>query len=131
MANWPSYQECHSLLNAILRDVLDRVMDSKMRVYLGGTRVEERYYCNFGINSAYRWDLENAGLIATGIEAGEEQSRGESRILELPGHPFFLATLFMPQARSTQRASHPLIDTFVRVVAGSHSHRSLQSSHSG
>jgi len=30
MANWPSYQECHPLLNAILRDALEAAMGSKM-----------------------------------------------------------------------------------------------------
>jgi CTP synthase (UTP-ammonia lyase) len=34
---------------------------------------------------------------------------GEVRIVELPGHPFFLATLFLPQARSTASRPHPLL----------------------
>ena len=32
-----------------------------------------------------------------------------SRIVELPDHPFFLATLFLPQARSTAASPHPLL----------------------
>ncbi len=35
---------------------------------------------------------------------GEE---GEIRIVELPENPFFLATLFLPQARSSAEAPHP------------------------
>ena len=37
----------------------------------------------------------------------------EVRILELPDHPFFVATLFVPQARSTEREPHPLVTAFV------------------
>jgi len=33
----------------------------------------------------------------------------EVRILELPGLPFFVATLFVPQARSTECEPHPLV----------------------
>jgi len=33
MADWPSYQECHLLLNAIVKDALEPVIGSKMRVY--------------------------------------------------------------------------------------------------
>lgn len=45
---------------------------------------------------------------------------GEMRIVELP-RPFFLATLFLPQARSSVAAPHPLLVGFaaaVRAAAG-------------
>ena len=76
---------------------------------------KEQYQCNFGINPTYRALLEEGGLRTTGVESGEEESLGEPRILELPGHPFFVATLFVPQMRSTETAPHPLIDEFLRA----------------
>jgi CTP synthase (UTP-ammonia lyase) len=33
----------------------------------------------------------------------------EARMLELKGHPFYLATLFIPQASSSFEKPHPLI----------------------
>ncbi len=42
---------------------------------------------------------------------------GEVRIVELPSHPFFVATLFVPQARSTADRPHPLIAGYAEAVA--------------
>jgi CTP synthase (UTP-ammonia lyase) len=40
----------------------------------------------------------------------------EIRIIELPAHPFFMLTLFVPQTRSTAEAPHPIIRGFVDTV---------------
>jgi CTP synthase (UTP-ammonia lyase) len=37
-------------------------------------------------------------------------------VLELPGHPFFLGTLYVPQARSTAARPHPLVTEFLRAA---------------
>jgi CTP synthase (UTP-ammonia lyase) len=42
---------------------------------------------------------------------------GEVRIVELPDHPFFLATLFLPQARSTATDPHPLLAGYAAAAA--------------
>jgi CTP synthase (UTP-ammonia lyase) len=70
----------------------------------GRTLVEERYYCNFGLNPEYGNHLEEAGLRISGVDAN-----GEARIVELPGHPYFLATLFVPQSSSQPGAPHALL----------------------
>jgi CTP synthase (UTP-ammonia lyase) len=41
---------------------------------------------------------------------------GEIRIVEMPGHTFFLITLFVPQIRSMPESPHPLIRGFVKAV---------------
>lgn len=41
---------------------------------------------------------------------------GEIRVVELPDHPFFLATLFLPQARSSAAAPHPLLAGYPAAV---------------
>jgi CTP synthase (UTP-ammonia lyase) len=64
----------------------------------------EDYYCNYGLNPEYRSGLETGGLRVSGI-GGE----GEVRIVELTAHPFFMATLFLPQARSSPECPHPLL----------------------
>ncbi len=80
------------------------------RIY-GCTSAVESYYCNFGLNPDYQETLHNEGLR---ISAWDEQN--EVRIVELPDHPFYLATLFVPQSRSTERAPHPLIRAFVKAA---------------
>jgi CTP synthase (UTP-ammonia lyase) len=71
----------------------------------------EDYYCNYGVNPAYRSRLEAAGMVVSGT-GGD----GEIRIVELPAHPFFLATLFLPQTRSAPGAPHPLLAGFAAAV---------------
>jgi CTP synthase (UTP-ammonia lyase) len=38
---------------------------------------------------------------------------GEARILTLPEHPFFVATLFVPQCRSSAEQPHPMVMAFM------------------
>jgi CTP synthase (UTP-ammonia lyase) len=73
----------------------------------GKNIVEEHYYCNFGLNAQYQPALELAGMKVTGWD-----ERQEARIFELPDHPFFVATLFVPQARSTPEDPHPIVQSF-------------------
>ena len=42
---------------------------------------------------------------------------GEVRILELPDHPYFVATLFVPPASSTIVRPHPIVSAFVSAAA--------------
>jgi CTP synthase (UTP-ammonia lyase) len=71
----------------------------------------EKYYCNFGLNPQHQQALEESGLVISGTDQS-----GEARIAELPGHPFFLGTLFVPQARSIPGSPHPLMLEFCRAV---------------
>lgn len=43
-------------------------------------------------------------------------SDGEARILELPGHPFYVATLFVPQMSSSPERPHPLVVAFLQAA---------------
>jgi CTP synthase (UTP-ammonia lyase) len=85
---------------------------SKAAVACGSTRVTEQFYCNFGLNPDYQKQLEKGGLEITGTD-----QNGEARIAELATHPFFLGTLFVPQARSTEENPHPLVVEFCRASA--------------
>jgi CTP synthase (UTP-ammonia lyase) len=71
----------------------------------------EPFFCSYGINPEYRTALEAAGLAVTAVDA-----LGEPRALELAGHPFYLATLFVPQARSRPGAPHPLFEALVEAA---------------
>jgi CTP synthase (UTP-ammonia lyase) len=85
--------------------------ESRVAAIYGKTQVIEEYYCNFGLNPAYQSRLHAAGLQIVGTDAD-----GEARILTLPEHPFFVATLFVPQLTSTAERSHPLIVAFVKAA---------------
>ncbi|MGV9775533.1 CTP synthase C-terminal region-related (seleno)protein [Streptosporangium sp. NPDC003464] len=74
---------------------------------IGAERSMERYSCNFGLNPGYLPVLEEGGLSFTGHDED-----GAVRVLELPGHPFFLATLFQPELAGDGTRPHPIITAF-------------------
>jgi CTP synthase (UTP-ammonia lyase) len=76
-------------------------------LYGAASTVVEDYYCGYGVNPGYQARLEAGGLVVSGRGA-----EGEVRIVELPGHPFFMATLFLPQMRSAPGRPHPLLSGF-------------------
>ncbi|HTB20516.1 MAG TPA: hypothetical protein VK708_20475 [Bryobacteraceae bacterium] len=82
---------------------------SKAAVACQATRSLEQFYCNFGLNPEYQDQLERNGLRITGHDQNDE-----ARIVELESHPFFVGTLFVPQARSMPGKPHPLVLEFCR-----------------
>jgi CTP synthase (UTP-ammonia lyase) len=68
----------------------------------------EQYYCNYGVNEEYERQFQAAGLrvSARGI-------LGETRAVELPGHRFFIATLFQPQLSSRPETPHRFLLAFL------------------
>jgi CTP synthase (UTP-ammonia lyase) len=91
---------------------LNFVEGSHVAQIYGALSAAEEYYCNFGVNPDKVQLLRSGPLRVTGSDAD-----GEIRVIELPGHPFFLGTLFVPQARSRSGHSHPLVNAFLRAVA--------------
>jgi CTP synthase (UTP-ammonia lyase) len=85
---------------------------SRVATIYGAPTATEEYYCNFGVNPEYVPLLGRGPLAITGGDA-----EGDVRVIELPGHPFFLGTLFVPQTRSTPARPHPLVVAFVEAAA--------------
>jgi CTP synthase (UTP-ammonia lyase) len=77
----------------------------------GREQTTERYYCDFGLNPAYVDDLAGAGLVVTGT--GPE---GEPRVVEAPGHRFFVGTLFVPQSLSSPASPAPLVTALLAAT---------------
>jgi CTP synthase (UTP-ammonia lyase) len=111
------------LINALACSLVGQVMDvslldgSLARRAYGGPGATERYYCQFGLDPDY---LET--LTRNGLAIGGTDQDGEVRIVELPGHRFFVGTLFVPQTSSRPGAPHPLISAYLaaaREPAGS------------
>jgi CTP synthase (UTP-ammonia lyase) len=79
---------------------------------VGPGRRTERYNCSFGLNPHYLESLANGGLRFSGFDDG-----GQVRIAELPGHPFFLCTLFQPELHGDGSQPHPVIRAFAAAAA--------------
>lgn len=73
----------------------------------GRPDIEEEFACNWELNPVFRPALEKAGLRIVGFDAA-----GYTRVTELPGHAFFVGTLFQPQLSSTDATPHPIIQAF-------------------
>ena len=105
-------------ITRLVCSVFDKTLTVKIRHgsrahhYIGKEEIAEYYYCNFGLNPECKDALDAGGLRVTGSDAD-----GEARIVELPDHRFFVATLFLPQQSSTPEAPHPLILAFLEAAA--------------
>jgi CTP synthase (UTP-ammonia lyase) len=74
-----------------------------LRTIYGADEAEEGYRCNFGLNPEYE------PLLAGHFKIAARDASGEARAAELPGHPFFIATLFQPERAALQGVEHPLV----------------------
>lgn len=84
---------------------------SQVAAIYGSLSAKEHYYCNFGVNPDCIDELKQGPLNVSGADA-----EGEIRVIEHPDHPFFIGTLFVPQARSTPERPHPLVTAFLEAV---------------
>ncbi len=82
---------------------------SKAREIYGVDSVEERHRHRYEFNEAYRSQFEEAGMFATGINPVS----GLVEIVEIPEHPYFVASQFHPEYASTVLAPHPLFISFI------------------
>ena len=73
----------------------------------------ERYHCSYGLDSSKLDLLREHGMVFSGYD-----DEGEPRIAELPGHPFYLTTLFQPELAGDGGRPHPFIQAFAHAVAG-------------
>src|SRR5262245_40283516 len=101
----------HQLACSLLGKKMTIVLNPTSRAYrlYGRGAVQEQYYCQFGLHPDYQPMIEEGGLRIAGFDTD-----GEARILELESHPFFMATLFLPQLDSTAEQPHPLITAYLQ-----------------
>ena len=81
------------------------------RLY-GETHIRERHRHRYEIRNDFVPALEAAGLRFTGYNP----ERHLAEIVELPGHPFYIAVQFHPEFRSRPDRPHPLFVGFVRAA---------------
>ncbi|MGH8293223.1 MAG: CTP synthase [Gammaproteobacteria bacterium] len=80
------------------------------KVY-GKDVIQERHRHRYEFNNNYLEALENKGLVCSGFSVDKLVE-----MIELPGHPFFIASQFHPEFTSTPRDGHPLFSEFIRAA---------------
>ncbi|MEV4179535.1 hypothetical protein [Nonomuraea sp. NPDC049709] len=87
---------------------------------VGTPTTMEAYICSYGLNEDYKQTLAGHGMVFSG-----HADDGAVRVAELPGHPFFLATMFQPELAGDGRRPHPVITAFATAVTRHHAARDL------
>ncbi|MDP5081711.1 MAG: CTP synthase [Winogradskyella sp.] len=75
----------------------------------GKTDIKERHRHRFEFNNDYKKQLEEAGMISTGLNA----ETGLVEIIEIPSHSWFVGVQYHPEYKSTVANPHPLFVAFV------------------
>lgn len=76
--------------------------------------VSERHRHRYEFNNAYRKQLEDAGLVFSGVSPDDSLVE----IVEVPNHPFMVGTQFHPEFKSRPNKPHPLFRDFMQAVIG-------------
>jgi len=78
----------------------------------GEHEVRERHRHRWEVNPSYAEKLEAAGMHLSGVSPDGRLVE----IVEIPGHPFFLAVQFHPELKSRPERPHPLFKRFVAAA---------------
>lgn len=78
----------------------------------GSEMISERHRHRYEFNNKYLAEFEKAGMKATGINPDS----GLVEIIEIPDHPYFVASQFHPEYKSTVMNPHPLFVAFVNAA---------------
>ena len=92
--------------------------DTLAREAYGEQLVYERHRHRFEFNNAFRDQLEDAGLVISGLSPDERLVE----MVELPRdvHPWYVATQAHPEFKSRPTNPQPLFREFVRASIGQH-----------
>jgi CTP synthase len=91
---------------------------TKAREIFGRDIIMERHRHRYEFNNTYLERFTHGGLRFSGFSRD-----GLVELIELPNHPWFVATQFHPEFTSTPRDGHPLFTGFIRAARA---HRAAQ-----
>jgi CTP synthase (UTP-ammonia lyase) len=94
-----------------VRGRLHLVAGSRLAEIYGASTIAESYHCNFGLNPKHRALIESSSLRIVALD-----DAGDVRAVELPGHPFFVATLYQPELSALTHQTHPLVSAFAAAA---------------
>ena len=75
----------------------------------GAAEISERHRHRYEFNNDYRQVLTQAGLVLSGMSPDGHLVE----MVELPGHPWFVAGQFHPELKSRPNRAHPLFREFI------------------
>lgn len=78
----------------------------------GVSEIIERHRHRYEFNNDYKEILEKNGIIVAGINP----ERNLVEIIELPDHPFFVASQFHPEFKTRPTRPHPLFREFIEAA---------------
>ncbi|HET7396010.1 MAG TPA: CTP synthase [Gammaproteobacteria bacterium] len=84
---------------------------SLARKVYGKDSIFERHRHRYEFNNNYLEQLKTRGLVFSGFSVD-----GLVEMVELPEHPFFIASQFHPEFTSTPRDGHPLFTGFIKAA---------------
>ncbi len=82
----------------------------------GANEIHERHRHRYEVNNNYRDVLEKAGIRFSGLSVDDLVE-----VIELPEHPWFVASQFHPEFTSNPRDGHPLFTGFILATRLHHS----------
>lgn len=86
------------------------------QIYGQQPTISERHRHRYELNNKYLEELEQHGLIIS----GKNPDTGLAEIVEIKDHPFFIASQFHPELKSTVENPHPLFVAFVKACLEYH-----------
>ncbi len=78
----------------------------------GADLIYERHRHRYEVNNAYREQLVEAGLVVSGLSPDERLVE----MIELPDHPWFVASQAHPEFKSRPGKPHPLFNGFISAA---------------
>ena len=85
--------------------------DTHAQKIYGNEIVYERHRHRYEVNNKYRKELEASGLVFSGVSPDEDLIE----MIELKGHPFFVASQFHPEFKSRPWDPAPMFNSFIKA----------------
>ncbi len=95
--------------------------DSRAAKVYGAFIVHERHRHRYEFNNQYRQQFEEAGFSLSGTTPDGKLVE----VIEIPAHPFFIASQFHPEFQSKPHQPHPLFKGFIAAAHAFIHHRPL------
>ena len=78
----------------------------------GATKISERHRHRYEVNMNYAEDFAKHGVVFSGTSPDGKLPE----IVEIKGHPFFIAVQYHPEFKSRPFAAHPIFASFVKAA---------------
>jgi CTP synthase len=85
---------------------------SRVAQAYGTTKIEERHRHRYEVDTKYRAQLEECGMVFSGMSPDGRLPE----IVELPDHPWYIGVQFHPELKSKPFAPAPLFKDFIRAA---------------